>query len=409
MKIGHKTKKFLFIGLTIFTTTVFLGCQKSKKKNIHPKTPVISLSQKTLRALKKETSKGVFHYSSTTPILSLKNRSKTPIKVKSLDIEFLEAKEIVHTKTIRPNELKENIYRNGQKISDDANEVDRLNPFWNKMKDENYKVTNERSLELKQGFVFHMGPFHINTDSEKNIDRMRIKITYHWNGKTLKNPREVKLNFSQPKNKYKFPLKGIWYVRDSWDNPSTHSIKTDRETEYAQKYTIIGYNGTIFRRNLDYAQRGNADTYAYKQRVFAPADGQIVALQDSIPNNSIVGKTTSPLGTKAIKILRSRGRLAHKFGNFIIIKHENDEYSLLANLKPFSLQVNLGDEVKSGQHIAEVGNTRGSKEPHLHFQIQDSLDPSRGQNIVPRFSNLRDDGNQKLKAPPSFGQVVHSD
>ncbi|MBP6945024.1 M23 family metallopeptidase [Patescibacteria group bacterium] len=56
-------------------------------------------------------------------------------------------------------------------------------------------------------------------------------------------------------------------------------------------------------------------------------------------------------------------------GNYIEILHANNEVSEYEHLKCGSAKVRVGDNVKAGQMIAEVGNTGWSECPHLHFMV----------------------------------------
>lgn len=57
------------------------------------------------------------------------------------------------------------------------------------------------------------------------------------------------------------------------------------------------------------------------------------------------------------------------FSNFIAIMHENKEFSRYDHLIFKSSNVKVGQSVKQGQKIAEVGMTGYTFIPHLHFQI----------------------------------------
>lgn len=62
---------------------------------------------------------------------------------------------------------------------------------------------------------------------------------------------------------------------------------------------------------------------------------------------------------------------AHKYygdtGNGIVIKHD-DVYIMLWHLKQKSIHVKVGDKVKVGQLIGQVGNSGHTSTPHLHIQ-----------------------------------------
>ena len=57
------------------------------------------------------------------------------------------------------------------------------------------------------------------------------------------------------------------------------------------------------------------------------------------------------------------------FSNFIVIMHKNKEFSRYDHLTFKSSNVKVGQSVKQGQKIAEVGMTGYTFIPHLHFQI----------------------------------------
>ncbi|MFZ4154590.1 M23 family metallopeptidase [Streptomyces pseudogriseolus] len=67
------------------------------------------------------------------------------------------------------------------------------------------------------------------------------------------------------------------------------------------------------------------------------------------------------------------------YGNAIVIKHGNKTYSQYAHLS--SLNVKVGQVVKTGQKIALSGNTGNSSGPHLHFEIRTT--PNYGSAVNP--------------------------
>ncbi|MGA5710352.1 M23 family metallopeptidase [Streptomyces cellulosae] len=75
------------------------------------------------------------------------------------------------------------------------------------------------------------------------------------------------------------------------------------------------------------------------------------------------------------------------YGNAIVIKHGNKTYSQYAHLS--SVNVKVGQVVKTGQKIALSGNTGNSSGPHLHFEIRTT--PNYGSAVNP-VSFLRNHG-----------------
>jgi murein DD-endopeptidase MepM/ murein hydrolase activator NlpD len=67
------------------------------------------------------------------------------------------------------------------------------------------------------------------------------------------------------------------------------------------------------------------------------------------------------------------------YGNAIVIKHANGQYSQYAHLS--RIDVKVGQVVATGQHIARSGNTGNSTGPHLHFEIRKT--PNYGSAVDP--------------------------
>lgn len=57
----------------------------------------------------------------------------------------------------------------------------------------------------------------------------------------------------------------------------------------------------------------------------------------------------------------------HQFGNMIEIDHGNDIVTRYAHAS--RLLTKVGDIVKRGQHVADIGSTGRSTGPHLHFEV----------------------------------------
>lgn len=116
--------------------------------------------------------------------------------------------------------------------------------------------------------------------------------------------------------------------------------------------------------------------YCYGKAIIAPADEKVVEISNRCKDSKIMrNHTTDPL----IKDIR---------GNYIIIQHAKDEFSFIGHLKPDSLRVKVGDQVKRYQKIAECGNSGNTTEPHVHFQIQNRKSFALSAGIPIKFKNI---------------------
>ncbi|WP_438486645.1 M23 family metallopeptidase [Streptomyces sp. S186] len=76
------------------------------------------------------------------------------------------------------------------------------------------------------------------------------------------------------------------------------------------------------------------------------------------------------------------------YGNAIVIKHANGIYTQYAHLS--QIQVQVGQQVSTGQQIGLSGSTGNSTGPHLHFEVRTG--PNYGSGIEPTgFLRAHDD------------------
>ncbi len=154
---------------------------------------------------------------------------------------------------------------------------------------------------------------------------------------------------------YSLPFQGIWTaVNGGVDKAASHSwgIQTQR---YAYDFIILDEEGHSFSGD----RTKTTDYYCYGKEILAPADGEVVELRDKYPDSLLLAPGQVDCSARDIR------------GNYIVIRHADKEYGLLAHLKPGSIRVKAGDKVKRGQCIAYCGNSGNTSEPHLHFHLQD--------------------------------------
>lgn len=172
--------------------------------------------------------------------------------------------------------------------------------------------------------------------------------------------------------KYSLPFSDAWVVVNGGvDKMYSHSwsIPTQR---YAYDFLILDENGNSNSGNPSSAP----SYYCYGKEILAPADGTVVEVSTNHPDSDLSG--TGAVDCKAHDIR----------GNYIIIRHTDKEYSLLAHLQPNSIRVKVGDFVMQGQPIANCGNSGNTSEPHLHFQLQDNKSFFYSAGLPIQFDNI---------------------
>ncbi len=81
----------------------------------------------------------------------------------------------------------------------------------------------------------------------------------------------------------------------------------------------------------------------------------------------IGGETGDPIAAAWDGIVVYAGE-REGYGNLVVLEHEGGWRSYYGHTS--KIDVEVGDEVRSGKKIAEVGNTGRSTGPHLHFEIR---------------------------------------
>ena len=219
-------------------------------------------------------------------------------------------------------------------------------------------------------------------------DSVRVRVQFVREGRTVETSASLPINSAMSKTEFRFPMSGQWF---SAVGPTPHTAhRWALPEEFA--FDIVGLgDGT-----RSYSGSGTAfeDYYAYGADILAAADGKVVAVKADVAEDPTTlrqpGETVEAYGERvgAYQMQLVASDINSIAGNYIAIDHGNGEFSFYAHLKPGSITVKIGDVVKSGQAMAQLGSSGNSTEPHLHFQVCDRPEPLACAGIPVNFTNI---------------------
>lgn len=166
---------------------------------------------------------------------------------------------------------------------------------------------------------------------------------------------------------------------------------TDNFQRYAVDLVVVDSQGHAYRGS----GRRNEDFFGWGAPVRAPGDGVIVATNDGQSDNDEVGDENRWKG----KTIESAG------GNFVLIRHDAGEFSLIEHMQQKSVTVRVGERVHAGQLIGRVGNSGSSLMPHVHYQLQNQLALASARSLPAYFRHVRFVSGE---AVPSWGVILDS-
>jgi Peptidase family M23 len=190
------------------------------------------------------------------------------------------------------------------------------------------------------------------------------------------------------------PFTGLWLARNS----PARRIPSHGTDLFGERYAIDFIGVDHRRRTADrrdwrtfVASEPAERFFAYGRPILAPADGTVVDVHDGeidhVGRRSQLALVPYALGQQA-RLRQGVGAIA---GNYLIIAlRGKGVFVALVHLQAGSIRVVIGDEVATGQTVANCGNSGNSTQPHVHVQVMDSPELSIARGVPMAFQRFRE-------------------
>lgn len=203
------------------------------------------------------------------------------------------------------------------------------------------------------------------------------------------------------------PVRGQWMAINS---PASR-VPSHGTHAFAQAYAIDLICSPNGRPDL-LQVRGSflppEDFPSFAKPVFAVASGTVVRVHDRQRDHRS-RSTKIALAYFALEsFLRSLGPPSFLLGNYLILRVEDGSHVLYAHLRRGSLRVSPGDDVLTGDLIAECGNSGNSTMPHVHVQRQDVASVLSATGLPWAIAGVREANEASVKHMQRTRQKRHA-
>jgi hypothetical protein len=311
------------------------------------------------------------------------NHRQVAFDVKEIELELLQAGQILDTKKLDAKAIQSSADRGAKAQAAGVLKEVAFEFCGSELIGPNIKLAGPK-LNRDQALLIAPQVFAFNGAR----DTLRVRVHGNVAGHAAEFAGSIPIKSEFAKNKYIFPLRGVWYV--GWGASFHTGHRWAVPEEFALDIAKIGESG------LSHKGDGTrfGDYYAYGADVIAAADGRVISAANDQPEDaSAMQRPNETQEAYFARLQKEQGeRLAKGLtaitGNYVMIDHGKNEYSLYAHLQPGSVRVHVGDQVKAGDVIGKLGSSGNSTEPHLHFHVCNKPDPLMCAGIPVNFSNI---------------------
>jgi len=311
------------------------------------------------------------------------NRGQSAFDMKEIELELLEAGQVRDTKKLDARAIQRIADRGAKLQAAGVLQQVGFQFCGNDLIAPNIKLAGPK-LDRDQALLIASQVFAFSGAR----DTLRVRVHGNLDGRTTKFTGSIPIKSEFAQNKYIFPLRGVWYA--GWGASFHTGHRWAIPEEFALDIAKIGESGLSHKGD---GTRFN-DYYAYGADVLAAANGRVTSIANDQPEDpSAMQRPNESQEAYFARLQKEQAaRLAQGLtaiaGNYVMIDHGKNEYSLYAHLQPGSVRVLVGDQVKTGDVLGKLGSSGNSTEPHLHFHVCDKPDPLMCAGIPVNFSNI---------------------
>jgi len=311
------------------------------------------------------------------------NHGNEPFKINTIEVELLQSNRVTESRKL-DGEAIQRVAERGAKLQGAGVLKDVAFQFCGTdLISPSIKLAGP-TLNRDQGLLLTSQVFAFT--GTRNTLRVRVHGEVAGRAKEITGTLPIKSEFA--KNTYKFPLRGTWFVGVGASFHTGHRWAIPEE--FALDIAKLGSEGLTHKGDGTRFE----DYYAYGADVLAAADGRVISMANDPPEDAAAMQ--QPNESQEVYFARLQKDQANRLakgavgitGNYVMIDHGKGEYSFYAHLRPASVRVHIGDQVKAGDAIGKLGSSGNSTEPHLHFHVCDSPDPLMCAGIPVNFSNV---------------------
>jgi hypothetical protein len=188
-----------------------------------------------------------------------------------------------------------------------------------------------------------------------------------------------------------FPLRGEWCAT----NTPAERVPSHGTNYFGQRYAFdfvrMDETNTWFypgeaRQLLRHYTRGIPASvfYCWDEPVHAAFAGRVAAVGDGWPDRKTVQALWEVVRVTFIPPANTAADHRPLAGNYVILEGEG-VFAFYGHLRSGSVVVSPGQQLSSGEHIGNVGNSGNSTMPHLHFHLMDGVDPLTANGVPCAF------------------------